>query len=104
ADCCGFLCDAPTVRITAEPTRPLAGRLPSPDSVAAQVEFADGSCGQLIYSAEGNPGFPKESLTLVGSGLVAELTNFQRLVVYSRRKRKKLSYSSKGHAEQMEAW
>jgi len=40
----------------------------------------------------------------MGSGLVAELTNFQRLIVYSGRTRKKLSYSSKGHAEQMEAW
>jgi predicted dehydrogenase len=99
-----FLFDASPVRITAQPIWPLGGRLPFPDGVAAQVEFADGSCGQLIYSTEGDPGFPKESLTLVGSGLVAELTNFQRLVVYSGRKRKKLSYSSKGHAEQMGAW
>jgi predicted dehydrogenase/threonine dehydrogenase-like Zn-dependent dehydrogenase len=99
-----FLFDSRPVRITGQPICPLGGRLPFPDSVATQVEFADGSCGQLIYSAEGDPGFPKESLTLVGSGLVAELTNFQRLVVYSGRRRKKLSYSSKGHAEQMEAW
>lgn len=99
-----FLFDARPVRISAQPICPLAGRLPFPDSIAAQVEFADGSCGQLIYSAEGDPGFPKESLTLVGSGLVAELTNFQRLVLYSERTRKKRSYSSKGHAEQMEAW
>ena len=99
-----FLFDARPVRISAQPICPLDGRLPFPDSIAAQVEFADGSCGQLIYSAEGDPRFPKESLTLMGSGLVAELTNFQKLVVYSGRMRKKVSYSSKGHSEQMEAW
>lgn len=99
-----FLFDATPIRINAQPLCPLDGRLPFPDSIAAQVEFADGSCGQLVYSAEGDPNFPKESLTVVGAGLVAELTNFQKLVVHSGRTRRTLSYSSKGHAEQMKAW
>jgi predicted dehydrogenase/threonine dehydrogenase-like Zn-dependent dehydrogenase len=99
-----FLFDAEPIRITAQAIWPLDGRLPFPDSVATQVEFADGSCGQLIYSAEGDPAFPKEVLTVVAPGLVTELTNFHRLVVYSGRKRRTLAYSSKGHAEQMEAW
>jgi len=58
----------------------------------------------LIYSAKGDSAFPKETLTVFGSGFVAEFTNFQRLVLYANRKRKKVSCSSKGHAEQMEAW
>ena len=99
-----FLFDAKPLRLSAHPIWPVAGALPFPDSIATQVEFTDGSCGQLIYSAEGDPGFPKESLTVIASGLVAELTNFQRLVLYSNRKRRKLSYSSKGHGEEMGAW
>jgi len=68
------------------------------------VEFADGSSGQLIYTAEGDPSFPKETLTIFGAGLVAEVTNFQELVLRRGRKAVKSSFSSKGHAEQMAAW
>jgi predicted dehydrogenase len=99
-----FLFEATPTRISAQLIRPVSGALPFPDSIAAQVEFSDGSCGQLVYSAEGDPGFPKETLTVFAAGLVAELTNFQRLALYSNRRRRKLSYSSKGHAEQMSAW
>jgi predicted dehydrogenase len=99
-----FLFAAKPTRISAQSIRPVHGALPFPDSIAAQIEFTDGSCGQLIYSADGDPAFPKETLTVFASGLVAELTNFQKLLLYSNRKRRTRSYSSKGHAEQMDAW
>ena len=99
-----FLFDSRPVRVLAQTTWPAAGRLPLPDSVMAQVEFADGSCGQVVYSAEGDAGYQKEMLTVYGAGVVAEMTNFQRLVVHSGRKKKSFSYSSKGHAEEMAAW
>jgi predicted dehydrogenase/threonine dehydrogenase-like Zn-dependent dehydrogenase len=99
-----FLFDSEPVRIFAQTTWPTAGRLPYPDSVSAQVEFADGSSAQLDYSAQGDTRFPKESFTLFASGLVAEVFNFLELHVYRDRKRTKHSYSSKGHAEQMAAW
>jgi predicted dehydrogenase/threonine dehydrogenase-like Zn-dependent dehydrogenase len=100
----GFLFGARPVRVAAQTTWPASGRVAFPDSVAAQVEFADGSCGQLVYSAEGDPGFPKETLTVFAAGLVAEVTNFQKLVVHADRRRRSFSYSSKGHAEQLAAW
>lgn len=99
-----FLFGAKPIRISAQSLLPLAGTVPFPDSISAQVEFADGSCGQLIYSAEGDSSFPKETLTVFASGLAAELINFQRLALYTGRNRRKFSYSSKGHAEQMKAW
>jgi predicted dehydrogenase/threonine dehydrogenase-like Zn-dependent dehydrogenase len=99
-----FLFDAQPIRVLAQVTSPAGGRLPFPDSVAAQVEFDDGSCGQLLYNGEGDSAYPKETLTVVAPGLVAEVTNFRQLDVYSRRKRKRYSYSSKGHGEQMFAW
>jgi predicted dehydrogenase len=99
-----FLFDAQPARVLAQTTWPAGGRLPFPDSVTAQVEFADGSCGQLVYSAEGATSFPKEVLTVYGAGVVAETTNFQELTVYRGRKRKSTSYSSKGHAEEVSAW
>ncbi|MBI5388705.1 MAG: bi-domain-containing oxidoreductase [Verrucomicrobia bacterium] len=99
-----FLFDAKPVRVFAQTTWPAAGRLPFPDSVAAQVEFADGSAGQLIYSAEGDAGFPKETVTVFGAGLVGEITNFQKLVLHRGRKQHSSSHASKGHAEEMAAW
>ena len=99
-----FLLASKPVRVFAQTSWPTTGRTPFPDSVTAQVEFADGSSGQLIYSAEGDPTFPKETITVFGAGTVAEVTNFQELVVHRNRKKEKFSYASKGHAEQMRAW
>ena len=99
-----FLFDSKPVRVLAQTTWPATGRLPFPDSVTAQVEFADGSCGQLVYSAEGDSSWPKEICTVFGAGFVAEVENFQKLVVHRGRKATTHSYNGKGHAEQMAAW
>ena len=99
-----FLFDSRPLRVLAQTTWPPSGRKPFPDSVSAQVEFEDGSCGQLIYSAEGDTSFPKETLTVFASGTVGEITNFQKLSIHRGRKEKSFSYGSKGHAEEMEAW
>ena len=72
-----FLFGSRPVRVTAQTTWPAGGALPLPDSVTAQVEFADGSSGQLIYSAEGDTTYPKEHCTVYGAGIVADITNFQ---------------------------
>lgn len=74
------------------------------DSVSAQVEFADGSTFQLIYSAEGDSAFPKESIRVFANGLVAECENFMKLTVWKNRKAKVSKHASKGHAEEMAAW
>jgi predicted dehydrogenase len=99
-----FLLGADPVRVWAQTVWPTEGRLPFPDSVTAQVEFSEGSSAQLIYTAEGDPGFPKETVTVMGAGIVAELANFQRLSVYRGRKCSRHRYGSKGHAEEMSAW
>jgi predicted dehydrogenase/threonine dehydrogenase-like Zn-dependent dehydrogenase len=99
-----FLFEARPVRVLAQTTWPPAGRLPFPDSVSAQIEFAAGSSAQLIYSAEGDPSWPKETLTVFAAGLVGEIANFQELVIHRGRKKKRFTYGSKGHAEEMAAW
>lgn len=99
-----FLLGASPVRVWAQTVWPTEGRLPFPDSVTAQVEFADGSSAQLIYTAEGDAAFPKETVTVLGAGLAAEITNFQQLAVYRGRKCRRHRYGSKGHAEEMTAW
>ncbi len=99
-----FLFDSKPVRVLAQTTWPASGRLPFPDSVTAHIEFADGSCGQLVYSAEGDSSWPKEVCTVFGAGFVAEIENYQKLVIHRGRKATTHSYNGKGHAEQMAAW
>jgi len=98
-----FLLGKP-VRVLAQTTWPSTGRLSFPDSVAAQVEFAGGSCAQLVYSAEGDPKASKEAVTVYGAGFTAEIRNFLELTIFRGRKETRESFRSKGHAEQMEAW
>lgn len=99
-----YLFDSRPVRVSAQTVWPAAGRLPFPDSITAQVEFADGSCGQLVYSAEGDSSWPKEICTVFGAGLTAELQNFKTLAIHRHRKRTTRNFEGKGHAEQMAAW
>lgn len=99
-----FLFGSRPVRVFAQPMGNSDGALPFPGSVAVQIEFADGSSGQLIYTGEGDPGFPKETLTVFAAGLVAEIENFQKLRVHRGGTKTRHSFSSKGHAEQMLGW
>ncbi len=99
-----FLFDSAPVRVSAQTAWPATGRLPFPDTVTAQVEFADGSSGQLIYTAEGDSTWPKEVCTVFGAGFVAEIENFASLRVHRGRKASEQKFNGKGHAEQMQAW
>lgn len=88
------------VRVSAQ----TVGRPRVPDSVTAQVEFADGSSAQIIYSGEGDSAFPKETFRLFASGLVVECENFMKLSIFHKRRHTQQRFASKGHAEEMAAW
>lgn len=88
------------VKVTAQ----TIGRPQVPDSVTAQIEFADGCSAQVIYSAEGDSVFPKESFRVFASGLVVECENFMKLSIFRKRKETVKKFASKGHAEEMAAW
>ncbi|HYF34922.1 MAG TPA: Gfo/Idh/MocA family oxidoreductase, partial [Prosthecobacter sp.] len=95
-----FLLGSAPVQVTAQ----TVGRPLFPDSVTAQIAFADGSSAQIIYSADGDFSFPKETFRVFGSGMVAECENFQTLTLYHKRNRSVKKFSGKGHAEEMAAW
>ncbi|MCF7784639.1 MAG: bi-domain-containing oxidoreductase [Prosthecobacter sp.] len=88
------------VKVTAQ----TVGRPKVPDSVTAQIEFSDGSSAQVIYSAEGDSAFPKETFRVFASGLVCECENFMKLSIFKQRKVTVKKFASKGHAEEMAAW
>lgn len=85
-------------------TAQTVGRPDVPDSITAQVAFENGSSAQIVYSAEGDPSFPKESFRLFASGVVAECENFQTLTIHRNRKRQTTRYDGKGHADEVAAW
>jgi predicted dehydrogenase/threonine dehydrogenase-like Zn-dependent dehydrogenase len=99
-----YALDARPVSVTAQTVWPAKGRQTFPDSVTAQVAFSDGSSFQLIYSAEGDFAFPKETFRVFGCGLVVECENFMKLSLFQKRKVTVKKFSSKGHAEEMAAW
>ena len=99
-----FLLGAIPVKVTAQTIGSARSAHRFPDSITAQVEFSDGSSAQILYSAEGDFAFPKESFRVFGRGLVAECENFQTLAIYQKRKRTVKKFSGKGHAEEMAAW
>jgi predicted dehydrogenase/threonine dehydrogenase-like Zn-dependent dehydrogenase len=88
------------VKVTAQ----TVGRPKVPDSVTAQIEFTDGSSAQVIYSAEGDSAFPKETFRVFASGVVCECENFMKLSIFKQRKETVKKFASKGHAEEMTAW
>jgi len=96
-----FLFDAQPARVLAQTTWPAGGRLP----FSRQRDGANRVRRRLVrpigLQRRRDSGFPKEALTVYAAGLVAEITNFQELVVHRGRKRKSISFSSKGHAEEM---
>jgi predicted dehydrogenase len=99
-----FVLNAKPVTVTAQTVWPATGRNAFPDSVTAQVAFSDGSSFQLIYSAEGDFAFPKETFRVFGSGVVVECENFMKLSIFQKRKQTVKKFSSKGHAEEMASW
>src|SRR5262249_41796775 len=82
-----------------------AGESSDPETFTALLEFADGSVGTLVYSADGDPAHPKERLEIVGGGAVAVLDDFRELVVTHRGRRERLRSwgHDKGHAEALRA-
>lgn len=88
------------VKVTAQ----TVGRPKVPDSVTAQIQFADGSSAQIIYSAEGDTAFPKETFRVFAGGAVCECENFMKLSIFKQRKVAVKKFASKGHVEEMAAW
>ncbi|MEM7245018.1 MAG: bi-domain-containing oxidoreductase [Acidobacteriota bacterium] len=76
----------------------------TPDcDLAVQLELADGSMGQLLYTTAGSSRWSKERLEVHAGGLSAELDDFATLRVDSGGRRQRFSGGGKGHAEQLDA-
>jgi polar amino acid transport system substrate-binding protein len=81
-----------------------AGRPRGPaEDVVIQLGFADGSVGQILYTAKGDPALGKERIEAHAGGLSVVLDDFRSVEIMSGGKRRKDTAGGKGHAEELTA-
>jgi predicted dehydrogenase len=81
-----------------------AGRPRGPaENVVIQLGFTDGSVGQILYTANGDPALGKERVEAHAGGASVVLDDFRSLEIMSGGKRRKIGSGGKGHAEEIAA-
>jgi predicted dehydrogenase len=81
-----------------------AGRPRGPaEDVVIQLGFADGSVGQILYTAKGDPTLGKERVEAHAGGASVVLEDFRSVEIVSGSKRRKSASGGKGHAEEVAA-
>jgi predicted dehydrogenase len=81
-----------------------AGRPRGPaEDVAIQLGFSDGSVGQILYTAKGDPALAKERVEAHAGGASVVLDDFRSVEIVSGGKRRRSATGGKGHAEEIAA-
>ena len=81
-----------------------AGRPRGPaEDVVVQLGFSDGSVGQILYTAKGDPALGKERVEAHAGGVSVVLDDFRSVEIVSGGKRRKNTTGGKGHAEEIAA-
>ena len=82
-----------------------AGRPRGPaEDVVIQLGFSDGSVGQILYTAKGDPALGKERVEAHAGGASVVLDDFRSVEIVSGGKRRKSTTGGKGHAEEVAAF
>ena len=97
-----YLAGADIVEVAAFcPPEAGAGSGPANEAVII-LRFADGSVGQILYSARGGGAAPKERIEVHRAGRIAVLEDFRRLVLFSERCRRMRLPADKGHRAEIQ--
>ncbi|HEX4823345.1 MAG TPA: bi-domain-containing oxidoreductase [Candidatus Polarisedimenticolaceae bacterium] len=107
-ECCHFVDllsflagDAPIVGVQARAAGRPAGLA---QDVAVQVEFGDGSVGQILYTSRGSGSLSKERLEVHAGGSSAVLDDFRTCTVHAGRSSRRAGAPGKGHVEELRAF
>lgn len=78
----------------------------SEDDIQIRIEFADGSCGDILYLASGDASLPKERVEVFGHGRTAVCEDYKKSCFYraSRCHTKSLLKQHKGYQEELRAF
>ena len=100
-DCMKYLTSSEPIRVFAESVSSSTNG-GSTENVNVALRFADGSVGNLLYLANGDPSAGKEYCEVHRGGLTAIMSNFGEVLFFRDGKRTKRRYDgSKGHREEM---
>lgn len=92
--------DAPIVRVRAA----ILGRpRGAAEDAAIELSFADGSVGQILYTARGAPGLGKERFEAHAGGASAAVEDFRSGTLWRGSRKSALGPAGKGHAEEVAA-
>ncbi|MHB8420471.1 MAG: bi-domain-containing oxidoreductase [Myxococcales bacterium] len=99
-DLLSFVCGALPVSVQAA----CAGG--DPDQLLATIAFEDGSVGSIAYGSQGDPGYPKERLEVMGGARLAVLDDFRGLELSrdGKRSHARSLGQDKGHRAEAEAF
>ena len=101
-DCMQYICGARPISVYANCISSSNSQVKNNDTVSMIIKFSDGSIGNLIYLANGDPSVSKEYFEVFGSGRTAIMDNFKSLKLYKDRKIKEKKYNGdKGHANEV---
>jgi len=75
------------------------------DNVVAQLKFADGSVGNMVYVANGDNGLPKEYIEVFGQRSVAVVDDYRKVTLYVKGQARshRMGAQDKGHTAEMAA-
>ena len=92
--------DAPIVSVSAS----CAGRPEGlAEDAAIQLAFADGSVGQILYTAKGASGLGKERVEAHAGGVSIAIEDYRRGTIWKGSKSASLGEAGKGHSQEMAA-
>ena len=102
-DLIGYLANAPVTSVDARAIRPSTAHYLRSDNFVAVMTFADGSVGNLTYTALGSADHPKELLDIYSDGRVLQITDFKEFKTAGC-KAERITRNDKGHAAELAAF
>ncbi len=99
-----FFADSEPVKVFAECIDTESDKIKNDDNLAITVKFSDGSVGNLVYTANGDKGLPKERFEIFGGESVFVIDDFNSGSVYRDNREKKIKTSGKGHKQEVIAF
>jgi polar amino acid transport system substrate-binding protein len=99
-----FFTDAKPIKVYADCIDANIDTIKNDDNLNVSIKFDDGSVGNLVYTANGDKGMPKERFEVFGGSTVLVIDDFKSGTVYKDSKVKKISNSGKGHKQEVDAF
>ena len=99
-----YFTDAEPVKVFAESISTNSGKIKNDDNLSITVKFSDGSVGNLVYTANGDKGLPKERFEIFGGEMVFVIDNFNGGSLYKNNREKKIKTSGKGHKQEVQVF